>query len=319
MTPTIQRTLKVMRWGLVAVLLVVGGFIAATWAPDRTVDELRGRWAAPPSRFIRAAGQDVHVRDQGPAQDPLPLVLLHGTSASLHTWDGWVERLVPAHRVVRFDLPGFGLTGPAADGDYTIDAYVRFTVAVMDALGIRRAVLAGNSLGGDIAWQTAVQHPERVARLILVDAGGYRNPKARLPVGFRIARTPVLKSLALVTLPRFIVASSVRNVYGDPGKVTPELVDRYYELTLRAGNRASLPLRFQQARHGEREAEIRKVAVPTLILWGGQDRLISPDHADRFQKDIAGSTLVRFDDLGHVPHEEDPARTAAAVQRFLGR
>ena len=299
--------------------LALGGFVAANWAPDRSVAQLSARWAPPPSTFLPVAGFSVHLRDEGPREDPTPIVLLHGTSASLHTWDGWAAELSKQHRVIRFDLPGFGLTGPAADGDYTIAAYVRFVVAVLDALHVSRCVLAGNSLGGQIAWSTAVAHPDRVAALVLVDAAGYRLDSQSVPIGFRIAKMPVLNKLMLVTLPRGIVESSVRNVYGDPSKVTPALVDRYFELTLREGNRASLPLRFQQAGHGDHADDIKQVTAPTLILWGGKDRLIPPGHADAFHRDIAGSELVRFEALGHVPHEEDPAATVAAVQAFLAR
>lgn len=310
----IARVLGVV-FGVLAVAL--GGFVAANWAPDRTVAQLSPRWAPPPSSFVPVAGLSVHLRDEGPRDDPTPIVLLHGTSASLHTWDGWTAELSKHHRVIRFDLPGFGLTGPAADGDYSIAAYVRFVVAVLDALRVSRCVLAGNSLGGNIAWATAVAHPDRVAALVLVDAAGYRLESESVPIGFRLAKMPLLNKLLLVTLPRGIVESSVRNVYGDPSKVTPALVDRYYELTLREGNRASLPLRFQQSAHGDHADDIQKVTAPTLILWGGKDRLIPPSHADAFHRDIAGSEMVRFDALGHVPHEEDPAATVAAVESFL--
>lgn len=300
-------------------LLVVGGFVAATWEPDRSVATLSQRWAPPPSTFVPVAGLSVHLRDEGPRDDATPVVLLHGTSASLHTWDGWTAALTTERRVIRFDLPGFGLTGPAADGDYTIAAYVRFVVAMLDALGVRRCVLAGNSLGGQIAWSTAVAHPERVAALILVDAAGYPLESQSVPIGFRLAKVPVVNRLLLKTLPRFIVESSIRNVYGDASKVTPALVDRYFELTLREGNRASLPLRFQQAGHGDHADDIKKVTAPTLILWGGKDRLIPPPHAEQFHRDLPGSELVRFDALGHVPHEEDPAATVAALRDFLAR
>lgn len=310
----IARTLGVVVGVLV---LALGAFVAMNWAPDRTVAELSPRWAPPPSTFVPVAGLSVHLRDEGPRDDPTPVVLLHGTSASLHTWDGWAAALSKEHRVIRFDLPGFGLTGPAADGDYSIAAYVRFVVAMLDALGVQRCVLAGNSLGGNIAWATAVAHPERVAALILVDAAGYRLESQSVPIGFRLAKMPVLSKLMLVVLPRNIVESSVRNVYGDPSKVTDALVDRYYELTLREGNRASLPERFRQTAHGDHEDDIKKVTAPTLILWGGKDRLIPPSHGDAFHRDIAGSELVRFEALGHVPQEEDPAATVAAVQAFL--
>ena len=90
------------------------------------MDSLKARWAAPPSRFVTLQGMQVHVRDEGPRDDPTPIVLIHGTSASLHTWDGWVAALSPHRRVVRMDLPGFGLTGPAPDGDYSMARYTGF-------------------------------------------------------------------------------------------------------------------------------------------------------------------------------------------------
>lgn len=104
---------------LLAVALIAGG-VALAWAPDRPVDSLKARWAPAPSQFITVQGMQVHLRDEGPKDDPEPIVLLHGTSASLHTWDGWVDALKGQRRVIRIDLPGFGLTGPAPDNDYRL-------------------------------------------------------------------------------------------------------------------------------------------------------------------------------------------------------
>jgi len=299
-------------------LLLITGFVALNWAPDRPVAALQARWAPPPSTFIDLTGMRVHVRDEGIRDDPVPIVLLHGTSASLHTWDGWAAALAAERRVIRFDLPGFGLTGPAPDGDYRIERYVEFTAAMLDALGVERCVLAGNSFGGTVAWQTALAlPPDRVQQLILIDAAGYPLVSESVPIAFRIARVPVLSSLMSVTLPRGVVESSVRNVYGNPERITPELVDRYYEISLREGNRAALAKRFAQAPHGLHADRIREIQVPTLILWGGRDRLIPPEHGELFHRDIAGSRLVVFPELGHVPHEEDPAATVAIVRSFL--
>jgi pimeloyl-ACP methyl ester carboxylesterase len=214
-------------------------------------------------------------------------------------------------------MPGFGLTGPSPDGDYTVGRYVQFVSAVLDHFGVRHCVLGGNSFGGQVAWETALDQPGRVDALILVDSAGYPIRSQSVPIGFRLARIPLLNRLVEVTLPRGLIASSVRNVYGDPGKVTAELVDRYYELTLRAGNRAALVQRFAQAPAGPEAARIREIKVPTLILWGGRDRLIPAEYGGLFAKDIAGSRLAIFDGLGHVPHEEDPAQTVAVVESFL--
>lgn len=305
---------------LAAVVFFLLAGVWATWAPDRSVDELRMRWAQPPSQFVSVAGLSVHLRDEGPRGDPRPIVLLHGTSASLHTWDGWVAALRADRRVIRFDLPAFGLTGPNAEGDYSIAAYVRFVTAMLDALGLQQVVLAGNSLGGEIAWATALAQPQRVERLVLVDAAGYDLASAgeppSVPIGFVLARLSWLAPLTQRMLPRGLVERSLRAVYGDPSRVTSELVDRYAELALREGNRRALSQRMKVVLNVEPK-RIRGVRQPTLILWGGRDRLLVPELGRRFAQDIAGSRLVMFDQLGHVPHEEDPAQTVAVVKEFL--
>lgn len=313
-----RRLLQTLAVVVGVVVLLVAGAIALSWAPDRTVAELSPRWAPPPSKFIAVAGMQMHVRDEGPRTDSVPIVLLHGTSASLHTWDGWAAALSPTHRVIRFDLPGFGLTGPMPDRDYAMAHYVAVVTALLDSLHVQRVILGGNSFGGEVAVMVARARPDRVAKLILVDAAGYPMRSTSVPIGFRLARSPLFSVLMRKILPRAVVESSVRNVYGDPSKVTPELVDRYYELTLRAGNRQAVADRFAQAPSDVIAADIAQLKLPTLILWGRRDHLIPPENAELFHRDIAGSTLVIFDGLGHVPHEEDPARTVAAVQRFLG-
>lgn len=312
-----KKALKVLGGLLLVLLLLVVGGVAASWAPDREVETLKARWAPAPSTFIEVLGMQAHVRDEGPRDDPQPIVLLHGTSASLHTWDGWTDALKGQRRVIRMDLPGFGLTGPMPDGNYRLTRYVEFVVALMDKLGVQKAVLAGNSFGGNLAWKVAADHPARVGRLVLVDSAGYPYDAKSVPIGFKLAQVPALRPVMANILPRSMIDSSVRNVYGDPSKVTPELVDRYFELTLRAGNRQALGERFRQSPGGQHAEQITQVKQPTLIIWGGQDRLIPPDNADKFQRDIAGSRLVVFDALGHVPHEEDPATTVAAVKAFL--
>lgn len=312
-----MKALKIAGGVLALVVALAGVGVVTAWAPDRAPETLTARWAQAPSQFVAMDGMQVHLRDEGPRDDPQPIVLLHGTSASLHTWDGWVAALKGQHRVIRVDMPGFGLTGPTPDGRYALPVYTRFVVDVMDRLGVKQAVIAGNSFGGNIAWKTAVDYPDRVSKLVLVDAAGYAYQSTSVPLAFKLAQVPALRPIMGKLLPRRMIESSVSNVYGDPSKITPELIDRYYELTLRAGNRDALVQRFLQSKSGEFEDQIKTITKPTLIIWGGQDHLIPPDNADKFQHDIQGSRLAVFDALGHVPHEEDPAATVAAVQAFL--
>jgi pimeloyl-ACP methyl ester carboxylesterase len=302
---------------LIIFIAALGALFAIGYAPDVPVAALEARWATPPSQFIDLAGMKVHIRDEGPRDDPAPIVLIHGTSANLHTWDGWARELKANRRVISFDLPGFGLTGPSPDETYTISAYVRFVGLLLDRLGIQKCVIAGNSLGGNIAWATARAMQERIEKLILVDAGGHPLQSVSVPLGFRLAQVPVVNKLTAVLLPRRLVKASLENVYGNPAKVSPELVDQYFDMATRAGNRRALVQRFSQSDRGADAAKIAEIKVPTLILWGRRDRLIPPDHAELFHREIAGSKLVIFDDLGHVPQEEDPQRTVEALNTFL--
>jgi pimeloyl-ACP methyl ester carboxylesterase len=265
--------------------------LALSRAPDRPVQTLVARWAPPPSDFIEVKGQIVHLRDEGPrhtgADSPLPLVLLHGTSASLHTWEGWVKALKGQRRVVTLDLPAFGLTGPFGGqydpADYRSDTYARFVLDVLDALKLPRVAIGGNSLGGEVAWRTALRAPERVAQLILVDSAGLPAEPGAVPLGWWVARTPALSWLAEEVLPRALVAQGLTSVYGHPERVGSELVDRYFELTLREGNRRALGLRLRQMELGDSSAQLQALKLPTLILWGGRDRLFPPAVGQRFQ------------------------------------
>jgi pimeloyl-ACP methyl ester carboxylesterase len=218
-----------------------------------------------------------------------------------------------------FDLPAFGLTGPFPDDDNSVAHHLVFFDALFAKLGVQRCIVVGNSWGGRLAWELAASRPQLVSRLVLVDAAGYPLESTSVPLGFRIAKTPGLRRVMEYVLPRSVVEKSVRNVYGDPSRVTAALVDRYFDLTLREGNRRALGLRFAQVPMTGELARIKSISAPTLIIWGGQDRLIPPSNAKRFDEDIPVSEVVMFDALGHVPHEEDPAATVAAFEAWLAR
>jgi pimeloyl-ACP methyl ester carboxylesterase len=310
-----RSVLRILAAFAIVLVLALGGFVALTWAPERSVAELRQQFAPPPSVFVEAAGMQVHLRDEGPRDDPAPIVLLHGTGSSLHAWEGWAAALKPKRRVISFDLPGYGLTGPSPDRAYGRERDVAFVIAVLDKLGVARVVLGGNSLGAGVSLRTALAHPSRVDALILVD-GGYSAPSTSKPIGLRLLETPGINWVLSNTLPRFLVEQGMRNVWGDPGKVTPEMIDRAVALTQREGNRRALIDRFNQRQPGG-PARLAEIKVPTLIIWGGRDRLVPLDAGRALNREIPGSKLVVFEELGHAPEEEDPAGTVATVQKFL--
>ncbi len=302
-----------------AVLLGIGLAVAvwSTWEPDRQLGQLVGRWAPEPSSFVELDGMQVHMRDTGPRDDNLPIVLLHGMSSSLHTYEGWQTGLQVKHRVISVDLPGFGLTGPSPQGDYRIDAYVRFVLRFLDTLNVKRVILVGNALGGEVAWQTAVLAPERVRKLVLIDSDGYQPSVLSMPIAFQIASMRGLRWVSERILPRSLVESSVRSVFGDPSHATKEKVDRYFELNLRVGNRRALFQRMDQAQFGSNSALIHRVQQPTLVMWGEKDEMISPDQGNLFCRDIPHCQLKTFPGLGHLPQEEDPQATLKVFLGFL--
>jgi pimeloyl-ACP methyl ester carboxylesterase len=219
--------------------------------------------------------------------------------------------------VITLDIPAFGLTGPNPQRDYSTEFYNSFMQAFLKALSVDSCIMGGNSLGGSIAWNYALSYPEAVKKLILIDASGYPTNAKSMPIAFRIARTPVLKHLLKYLGARSLAAKSIEDVYADPSRVQPEIVDRYYDMYLREGNRQALLDRMATSFHPDTYLKINTLQMPTLILWGEEDKLIPVENAYRFQKDLPHDTLVILKKLGHVPMEEDPKTTTEVVRSFL--
>jgi pimeloyl-ACP methyl ester carboxylesterase len=310
----VAKTLKVVALVLLALLVLSAVFFGYT---DKPVAELKEKYAPAPSAFLQVDGMDVHYRDEGNKEDSLPLVLIHGTGSSLHTFDAWTAVLKKEKRVIRMDLPAFGLTGPFPNRLYSMDHYVAFIYQFLATMGIAHCVIGGNSLGGDIAWNFTVQHPQMVQKLILIDAAGYPLQSQSVPIGFKLARIPVLNKMMTFITPKWMVAASLKNVYADPSKVNDALVNRFFELTLREGNRQALIDRMNLAQDTSKLVLIKNIQQPTLILWGEQDLLIPVQYAYRFQNDLPNDTLVVLKNAGHVPMEESPQESVVPLLHFL--
>lgn len=281
---------------------------------DLPVETLAREFAGKGSHFIEVDGLNVHYRDEGAGE---PLVLLHGWAASLHTWEGWAERLEEDFRVIRLDLPAFGLTGPAAGADYSMDYYVEFLDHFLSSLDIDEVYIAGNSLGGGITWFYAAKHPEKVKKIILLDAAGY---EMEGPSITRLASPGIIRAAIRHISPRYAIRFLVKQVYGDKEKVTEETVSRYYRLLLREGNREVLfkPLdkTMDQNKEGVQKL-LNSIGIPALIMWGEKDAWIPLDLARRFERDIPNARLITYETAGHIPMEELPEETARDAKEFL--
>ena len=310
------KIFKVLIFSVLGLLVLISALFGYR---DKPVEELKLKYAQSPSAFIKMDGMDVHYRDEGNAFDTLPLVLIHGTSSSLHTFDDWTNALKSTRRVVRMDIPAFGLTGPFPDRNYSMSHYVAFMEHFLQSKGIKRCIMGGNSLGGQIAWHFTAKNPDIVEKLILIDAAGYPLDSKSVPIAFRLARKPIINKIITFITPRFIAKSSLENVYADKTKVSDALAERYFDMALSTGNRQALVDRMSMSKDTNGIASIKNIQTPTLVLWGENDMLIPVKNAHLFHNDLPNDTLVILKNAGHVPMEESPKESLEVVLEFLRR
>jgi pimeloyl-ACP methyl ester carboxylesterase len=311
--------LKFIKYSFLIVLMLITGFCVFNWRNDISVDELKKKYANAESEFIEIDNMQVHYRDEGNPLDSIPIVLIHGTGASLHTWEVWVQELKKEYRVITLDLPAYGLTGSNTSGNYSLKYYSGFMEKFLSKLNIKHCVLGGNSLGGAITWEYALAHPGQVDKMVLVDAGGYPTKSKSVPIAFQLAKVPVINNLFKYILPRSVVEKSLKNIYFHEDRITPELVNRYFDLALREGNRKAFLDKINDSSVNNDYLKINTLTMPALIIWGDKDELIPLDVAEKFHNELPNDTLIIFKELGHTPMEEDPQTTIKAVKYFLSQ
>ncbi|MDF1768750.1 alpha/beta fold hydrolase [Maricaulis sp.] len=269
-------------------------------------------WWSEADRLVDVAGQPTRVRIEGPETAPV-LILVHGFSHSLESWDAWAADLSADYRVVRMDLPGHGLTGPDPQARYSVPQTVEFVDGLMDALDIPDATLVGNSLGGLVSWRLAVAHPDRVNRLVLLAPGGYSiNGVTEEPVD-----VPIPVRFFLTQAPEPVINAATQALFADPARMPEGMSGRVHELMRGEGVGEAMVERLEVFTLPEPSADLARIAVPTLIVWGEADRMVPPSHGPLMAATIPDARLVTYPDLGHVVHEEAPARTLADMREFL--
>lgn len=291
--------------------------------PDTDPATMETKYTNEASQFAEGPnGLRVHYRDQG-NRNGVPIVLVHGTAASLHTWEPLVDRLGDEYRVITYTQPGHGLTGPNANHDYSFTGMAQALDLVADELSLDRFVLGGNSMGGWVAWRYALAHPESVDALILLDASGMPlregESEPALNLGFRLLKNPVGRFLLKQFTPRAAVERSALESVSVKSIITDEVVDRYWELLRLPGNRAAAGQRALVDRELAYADEIQNITAPTLIIWGEEDALIHATAAMTFDERLPNAEVIIYDGVGHIPMEEAPDRTAANIDAFLDR
>lgn len=298
----------------VIVLLV---FVVAAgswlWTPDRDRAVLESKYSNNPSDFINVLGVRLHVRDSGPKTAPT-VIMVHGLGSSLHTWDAWAQLLSRDSRVIRFDLPGAGLSGTDPSGDYTDARSVQIVTALLNQLEVARATVIGSSIGGRISWKFAAQEPGRVHKLVLVSPDGFESR------GFEYGKPPHVPSIIKLMrymLPAPLLRINLEPAYADPKALSDDTVTRYHELMLAPGVRDALIARMEQTILEDPVPLLQRIEAPTLLLWGEQDRMIPISNANDYVRALKQSTFVRLAGVGHVPQEESPARSLEPIVAFL--
>ena len=304
---------RVLSWGLGLLAVALVGAVAWLHAPDKPRAALEASYAAAPSQFVEVLGVRLHVRDTGPRAAPAVL-LIHGFGSSLHTWEDIAPGLAADRRVVRIDLPGFGLTGPDPTGDYTDERAHRILLALLDRLGIARADVVGSSMGGRIAWSLAAAHPERVRRLVLMAPDGFASLGRTYGA---LPRKPLMAYALPYTLPEPLLRRMLLSTYGDPARMSEAVVARTRDMLLAPGVRPAIIDRMGDNVLTPPEPRLRSIAAPTLLLWGELDRAIPVGHAADYLRELRDARLVALPGIGHVPMEEAPAATLAALRAFL--
>ena len=307
-----------------AVILTIVAVLAAGWLAlrraDIPYDTLETIYATRDSQFMTLDdGLKIHFTDTGP-KDRAAIVLVHGFSSSLHTWDAWKTNLEADFRVISLDLPGHGLSRAEDPANATIDRFVEVVHDVTENLGVDRFTLAGNSMGGNTAWKYALAHPETLDGLVLLATSGWpeeegegdESPLIFTLLGNPITRT-ILKDLDMTSLTR----SGLEASYTDQSFVTDELVDRYVALSRAPGHRATLLAIMAGDREFATVETVSQITTPTLAIWGRDDKIVPVSGAQKFGDAIAGAQVIIYDDVGHLPQEEHAAQSIEDLRAFM--
>jgi len=279
---------------------------------QRSYEDLEPETAGAPGTFLQVNGTRVHYVEAGRGD---PVVLVHGLGGSTFSFRYTIPELAQHHRVVALDLRGFGYTERPADGDYSLTAQATLVHQVMGRLGIERAAVVGHSMGGNVALRLALDYPERVSRLVLVDAAtDHEFLRRSHAADLVMAAAPIL---SLVTLQRArFRRNAIRAVVHDPAFVTPEVVEGYFRpLRMRGQARAFALL----ARHVRRDAPLalEQVRPRTLVLWGEHDRLVPLARGEELARRLPNARLEVVRSAGHLPLEEQPAICNRLLLEFL--
>ena len=275
---------------------------------DIPVEKIQDQYVDEVSQFIEIDKLRVHYKDEGYGE---AILLLHDSVTSLHIWDEWAKLLTPHFRVIRLDLPGFGITGAVNQKAFNIDTYIyflkKFTTRL--GLGLEDFFIGGVSLGGHIAWQYTLLHPHKIKKLILINSLGY--PEQVGPFTFKMGKNWFGQLVLQSWSSKGFIERNLRKDFGDKKKVDKNLVQRVYDLMLRKGNRAAI-IRLANATIKYRNNRIPDILTPTIVLHGTLNQA-----RNYFLKDLPNAQHILYKGVGRYSMIEIPSRSAGDIIKFL--
>lgn len=307
------RPQKLIQIGLGAAILAMAVALLGLWTPDLERAELAKRYGAPPAQTMAVDGLTVYYKDSGPQDAPV-LLFLHGFGSSLQTWDDWSAKLDPQYRVIRLDLPGFGLTGAHPAQDYSEATDLAILTHFVNKLGLNQFSVIGHSMGGKMAWSLAASQPDRVQALVLMAPDGFPEVK---DIGSKPYEVPAIMGLIQYFLPKYLVQKSMEPAFADPHMLNEALVNRYYDMLRAPGVRGAILDRSNQTIYTDPVPRLQKIRAPTLLLWGEQDQMIPSSNAQSYAGVLLNSSTIVVPKLGHLLQEEQPDTGLAALKQFL--
>lgn len=293
-----------------ALALLYLALIAYAYLPPETVSDPRS-FAGPDSSFVQVGGNTIHYVQQGSGR---PLVLIHGFAGSTYTWRKLTPLLAGHFCVYALDLPGFGLSDKPPGGDYSLAAQSRVVLGFLDKLGIPQATLVGHSMGGVIAAFAAVQRPQAVTKLVLVEPGFYHG---KAPSFLRYLFFPLQRIFAKSFYTREGRMRSLSSSFHNKQFVTTDLLDGYLQAAKTPDAVDALAHMMQAAGAESYEGISRRVTAPTLLVWSRHNRNNPLSDAERLSQEIKDAQLSVIEDSGHYIQEEQPEALAEAVMRFV--
>jgi len=283
------------------------------WTPDLERAELEKRYVASSPQMLDVDGLKVHYKETGPQAAPA-LLLMHGFGSSLQAWDDWSLKLEQKYRVIRLDLPGFGLTGASPANDYSEEKDLAILTHFADKLGLEKFSIIGHSMGGKMAWTLAATQPERVQALVLMAPDGF--PEAK-DIGTKPYEVPAVMGLIKYFLPKYLVRKSIEPAFAEADALSDARVNRYYDMLRAPGVRAAILERSNQTIYTDPVPRLKAIKAPTLLIWGEQDQMIPSTNAKSYASVLSNSTTVLVPKLGHLLQEEQPEKGLTAVMQFL--